>query len=111
MRPTAANPGELALEDFSAAAKCRTVRSSQNGDDLEYVPPRSKGPANSEAFFKTGGDEGDRTPDLMNAIHALSQLSYIPGELCFRFRASCLMWVSEEILMTRHAIFNLKPET
>ena len=26
-----------------------------------------------------GGDEGDRTPDLMNAIHALSQLSYVPG--------------------------------
>ena len=25
-----------------------------------------------------GGDEGDRTPDLMNAIHALSQLSYGP---------------------------------
>jgi hypothetical protein len=28
-----------------------------------------------------GGDEGDRTPDLMNAIHALSQLSYIPKKL------------------------------
>lgn len=26
----------------------------------------------------SGGDEGDRTPDLMNAIHALSQLSYVP---------------------------------
>ena len=25
-----------------------------------------------------GGAEGDRTPDLMNAIHALSQLSYGP---------------------------------
>src|SRR5438105_2599695 len=25
-----------------------------------------------------GGDKGDRTPDLVNAIHALSQLSYIP---------------------------------
>jgi hypothetical protein len=24
------------------------------------------------------GDKGDRTPDLVNAIHALSQLSYIP---------------------------------
>jgi hypothetical protein len=27
---------------------------------------------------KFGGAEGDRTPDLMNAIHALSQLSYGP---------------------------------
>ena len=25
-----------------------------------------------------GGDEGNRTPDLLNAIQALSQLSYIP---------------------------------
>ena len=30
------------------------------------------------SFFDIGGDEGDRTPDLMNAIHALSQLSYVP---------------------------------
>ncbi len=29
------------------------------------------------AFLK-GGDEGDRTPDLHNAIVALSQLSYVP---------------------------------
>ena len=27
------------------------------------------------------GAEGDRTPDLVNAIHALSQLSYSPNEL------------------------------
>ncbi len=27
---------------------------------------------------KIGGDEGDRTPDLCNAIAALSQLSYVP---------------------------------
>jgi hypothetical protein len=27
----------------------------------------------------SGGDKGDRTPDLVNAIHALSQLSYVPG--------------------------------
>ena len=29
-------------------------------------------------FFYFGGDEGDRTPDLCNAIAALSQLSYVP---------------------------------
>ena len=28
--------------------------------------------------FSFGGDEGDRTPDLLNAIQALSQLSYAP---------------------------------
>ena len=29
--------------------------------------------------FNLGGDEGDRTPDLLNAIQALSQLSYAPN--------------------------------
>ena len=28
------------------------------------------------------GGEGDRTPDLVNAIHALSQLSYAPLLYC-----------------------------
>ena len=32
----------------------------------------------SKEGFEIGGAEGDRTPDLMNAIHALSQLSYGP---------------------------------
>jgi hypothetical protein len=35
----------------------------------------------ARACFRTdnfGGDEGDRTPDLCNAIAALSQLSYVP---------------------------------
>ncbi len=29
-------------------------------------------------FILIGGAEGDRTPDLMAASHALSQLSYSP---------------------------------
>ena len=29
-------------------------------------------------FPSSNGGEGDRTPDLVNAIHALSQLSYAP---------------------------------
>ena len=32
------------------------------------------------ASLRSGG-EGDRTPDLVNAIHALSQLSYAPDTL------------------------------
>ena len=31
-----------------------------------------------KAFGEIGGAEGDRTPDLLNAIQALSQLSYGP---------------------------------
>ncbi len=30
---------------------------------------------------ENGGAEGNRTPDLVNAIHALSQLSYSPNGL------------------------------
>src|SRR5919106_1138799 len=33
------------------------------------------------------GGEGDRTPDLVNAIHALSQLSYAPPIILSRLRA------------------------
>ena len=50
------------------------------------VPPKSNRPMG--LFLPTGcppdrpsarsGGEGDRTPDLVNAIHALSQLSYAP---------------------------------
>lgn len=34
--------------------------------------------------IETGGDEGDRTPDLGIANAALSQLSYIPGKGYYR---------------------------
>ena len=38
-----------------------------------------KGPRNSEGLcIHDGGDEGDRTPDLLTASQALSQLSYAP---------------------------------
>ncbi len=40
--------------------------------------PRRKSPKERSWEKKNGGAEGDRTPDLMNAIHALSQLSYSP---------------------------------
>ena len=30
------------------------------------------------AILPSGGDEGDRTPYLLNAIQALSQVSYTP---------------------------------
>ena len=39
------------------------------------------------AFAKAvfGGDKGDRTPDLMTASHALSQLSYTPKWNYYRY--------------------------
>ena len=42
------------------------------------------------AAFNDGGDEGDRTPDLCNAIAALSQLSYVPV-----FDAKCSVHYAE----------------
>jgi hypothetical protein len=40
---------------------------------------KTKGKPTARLELKnTGGDEGDRTPDLCNAIAALSQLSYVP---------------------------------
>ena len=38
-----------------------------------------KGLRNTEGLYiHDGGDEGDRTPDLLTASQALSQLSYAP---------------------------------
>src|SRR5215467_14050408 len=38
------------------------------------TPTRARG----EGKLRGDGGEGNRTPDLVNAIHALSQLSYAP---------------------------------
>ena len=43
---------------------CSEINKGLNRDDLNLLD---------------GGAEGDRTPDLLNAIQALSQLSYSPG--------------------------------
>ena len=40
--------------------------------------PRIKLAARRAHINAASGGEGDRTPDLVNAIHALSQLSYAP---------------------------------
>ena len=40
---------------------------------------RTAGPDHSETGGRAGGAKGSRTPDLLNAIQALSQLSYGPG--------------------------------
>ena len=39
--------------------------------------------------MEIGGDEGDRTPDLCNAIAALSQLSYVPVMSMQNAEAKC----------------------
>src|SRR5918994_2801483 len=45
-------------------------------------PPRRNDPTCWVCSAEGGhGGEGDRTPDLVNAIHALSQLSYAPATI------------------------------
>ena len=51
----------------------------------------------------TGGDKGIRTPDLLNAIQALSQLSYIPNMwttawIIRNYSAKCQAYTLLEIL-------------
>ena len=51
-------------------------------------------------FIRCGGDKRDRTADLLNAIQALSQLSYTPMEVLFTLSgevslARCLIIIAE----------------
>ena len=51
-----------------------------------------KGLRNSEGpCIHDGGDEGDRTPDLLTASQALSQLSYAPVTRRYYRGMFCLM--------------------
>jgi fructose-bisphosphate aldolase class 1 len=53
---------------------------------FEVYSQKSKNPEPIEdSGFLTGGDNRDRTDDLLNAIQALSQLSYTPT-IFFIFR-------------------------
>jgi hypothetical protein len=46
-----------------------------------------------DSTFSSGGDKRDRTADLLNAIQALSQLSYTPmfNFCCFADRTNCIL--------------------
>jgi hypothetical protein len=43
------------------------------------------------AGFFSGGDEGDRTPYLLNAIQALSQVSYTPTNKVSFIKANLIL--------------------
>ena len=62
-------PGQIPNSDDFLRFSGGVLSSSEN----------EKNPANAgSSLFHFGGDEGSRTPDLLNAIQALSQLSYTP---------------------------------
>ena len=65
----------------------KTFRPSQpRGEIIELFLTKNKEKVLKTEVFRTfrGGDKRDRTADLLNAIQALSQLSYTPifGSLC-----------------------------
>ena len=60
------NLGKVVLYQLSYSRVAENLTVSR----LIYYPPPG-----------CSGGEGDRTPDLVNAIHALSQLSYAPAIL------------------------------
>ena len=60
---------------------------------------------NTHSCKKNGGARRDRTDDLMLAKHALSQLSYGPGELKLKSASASLMkwWAWEDLNLRPHA--------
>ena len=68
---------------------CRAEPVINNGVACPLSPPRIK---KNEPYGSSmrGGDKGSRTPDLLNAIQALYQLSYTPEvyELYFYYTYS-----------------------
>ena len=59
---------------FSGDWKCGLPRNN------ELIHSRGHKQRRACGLTLNGGADGDRTHDLMNAIHALSQLSYSPTE-------------------------------
>ena len=57
-------------------------RPSQCGlNPLQHLRSEQKNQPPAVGFFNSGGEEEDRTPDLVIANDALSQLSYFPGKV------------------------------
>ena len=64
-------------------ATARPVREKWKGPGALRAPARAPRGRFGPPDAKSGGDERDRTADLLVANEALSQLSYIPTQ-CFR---------------------------
>ena len=64
---------------INAAPARRGSRRRRHGIAVQSPPKKKKNPTViGFVFFSCGGDEGGRTPYLLNAIQALYQLSYTP---------------------------------
>ena len=70
----------------------------------KYFPQTFKG---STVIVFIGGDKGIRTPDLLNAIQALSQLSYIPELQQAAFYALTLLLSSIHLMTLANLWHNI----
>lgn len=64
---------------------------------------KKAGPPKQPRLQFPGGDEGDRTPDLLDATEALSQLSYAPRTTDHFIKPACLVNAARRITRTRTA--------
>src|SRR5256885_1602644 len=73
------NLGKVVLYQLSYSRRTRlTARTVTSQHLLRHVRVRAATAA--WQLIREDGGEGNRTPDLVNAIHALSQLSYAPED-------------------------------
>ena len=84
------SPGEIASilrkVKFALSVKRRGLRRDVFAGSGTFSSAKTKKTA-FRLSYRFGGDGEDRTLDLMNAIHALSQLSYAP---------KCVMYISRQ---------------
>ena len=81
----------------------RQRQGSNKGGPMNLIKPKPvKAFRTLTGFFglNSGGAEGDRTPDLMTASHALSQLSYSPRSLCDYLGFA--VFISHSLTQLRH---------
>ena len=70
---------ELFFVDKKKESTLLSVDSLVDDTRLELVTSRTSSGCATSCANRPGGDKRDRTADLLNAIQALSQLSYTPG--------------------------------
>jgi hypothetical protein len=68
---------ELRHSLHNSRSGCHAYARALSGS-IPLLMTETKIPSFRMVFFMFGGDEGDRTPCLLNAIQALSQVSYTP---------------------------------
>ena len=108
--------GELEQE-----SNLQILKKCSSGRQKSYA--NEKGHSVERPCIHDGGDEGDRTPDLLTASQALSQLSYAPVTRRYYRGMFCLMqevfvetfsygfsWDGAKIITLRAIIFIHRPD-